>query len=880
MKHLLLFLSALLLSVATFATHNMAGDITYTKVGGNTYEFTITIFADNIGGRDAINSNKDIEVFWGDGQNSTLTVISENPVLPDNSVLKRIWRTTHTFPGPGSYTVRIEDPNRNSNVVNMSDSRNTPFTISSKIRVLQFSNQANNSVQLRNDPIDNACAGARYVYNPGAFDVDGDALVYELAESRGRSNQIAAGYTFPSSSDTAIYVNKTTGDLVWHTPNAPGVYNVGILIREYRNGVEIGNVLRDLQIIVKAGCVNQPPVITAQSLYCVSAGDTLTAPISASDPDLVDKVSLSAQGLILEPPINTGGRVSMNFGVVGNPSNASLIWRTLCSDVRQLPYRLSIKALDDASNRSSENNDLAAYHTMRIRIVAPAPENVTATANGRNIILNWDNTSCQNAIGYHIYRRIDSSGFVPNECQIGVPDNIGYTRLTSITGLTNTSFIDDNNGEGLIPGQRYCYLVTKHFDDGDESYASEEVCARIKKVVPVITNVSIDSTHPATGMLTIRWSQPDTIDPLAFPPPYRYLIYEAADGANSFTLIDSTNSLSDTVYKQEDLNTLSSGYRYRINLFSYGNGKTSVGPSVNASSMLLSVVGTDNTNILSWTDATPWSNFVYVVYRKTSGGSFTPIGTSTNLSYTDNNLSNGQEYCYYIESRGNYDLSIIPDTLINFSQRLCSTPEDDVAPCAPQLYIEANCSEDRLRLEWNDLLKTCGDDVASYQIYRADSRTDTMTLFASIPSALDTTFEVNGQSIAGCYAISAIDSTGNESALSDSSCVNYCPEYELPNVFTPNGDGKNDFFIPIQPYRDVDSIDLVIINRWGEKVFTSSDPDIKWNGVHRTSGELVSSGVYFYTCVVYEKSLKTRPDFRILKGTLTILNPKKSVDQK
>jgi len=79
--------------------------------------------------------------------------------------------------------------------------------------------------------------------------------------------------------------------------------------------------------------------------------------------------------------------------------------------------------------------------------------------------------------------------------------------------------------------------------------------------------------------------------------------------------------------------------------------------------------------------------------------------------------------------------------------------------------------------------------------------------------------------------------------------VDNCPEYTLPNVFTPNQDGQNDFFVPF-PYKFVESIDLQVYNRWGQIVFTTLDPDIVWDGVHMESKEICSDGVYFYTCVV------------------------------
>lgn len=66
----------------------------------------------------------------------------------------------------------------------------------------------------------------------------------------------------------------------------------------------------------------------------------------------------------------------------------------------------------------------------------------------------------------------------------------------------------------------------------------------------------------------------------------------------------------------------------------------------------------------------------------------------------------------------------------------------------------------------------------------------------------------------------------------------------IPNVFTPNGDGQNDFWnISLQQPL---FFELVIYNRWGRKVFETIDSGSFWDGTHYKSGEDCSEGVYFY----------------------------------
>ena len=62
---------------------------------------------------------------------------------------------------------------------------------------------------------------------------------------------------------------------------------------------------------------------------------------------------------------------------------------------------------------------------------------------------------------------------------------------------------------------------------------------------------------------------------------------------------------------------------------------------------------------------------------------------------------------------------------------------------------------------------------------------------------------------------------------------------EIPNVFSPNNDGINDIFVPVKS-KGIVSLNASIFNRWGNKVYESSNLQIKWNG------EGASDGVYFW----------------------------------
>ncbi|WP_343606673.1 gliding motility-associated C-terminal domain-containing protein [Fluviicola sp.] len=66
---------------------------------------------------------------------------------------------------------------------------------------------------------------------------------------------------------------------------------------------------------------------------------------------------------------------------------------------------------------------------------------------------------------------------------------------------------------------------------------------------------------------------------------------------------------------------------------------------------------------------------------------------------------------------------------------------------------------------------------------------------------------------------------------------------EFPNIFTPNGDHTNDFF-EFAGF-NIATLEVTVTNRWGNKLFQSSDIDFKWDGT-LPNGDPASEGVYFY----------------------------------
>lgn len=91
-----------------------------------------------------------------------------------------------------------------------------------------------------------------------------------------------------------------------------------------------------------------------------------------------------------------------------------------------------------------------------------------------------------------------------------------------------------------------------------------------------------------------------------------------------------------------------------------------------------------------------------------------------------------------------------------------------------------------------------------------------------------------------------------------------CSKAFLPSAFTPNGDGTNDLFYISNYYVIDELISFEIFDRWGAKVFETTDPEGKWDGNFR--GQAVNPGVMLYKVVyVCNGEQKTQV------GTVTII---------
>ena len=858
----IVFVATLLLPFHAQATHNRAGEITYRQISALTFEVTVITYTATGPGWTA--DRPDLEIAWGDNTTSTLPRCEEI-MLPDYYKRNK-YVGQHTYGGPGIFNITVEDPNRNANVTNIPNSVNTLFAISTTM-IIEPTLGLNSTPILTQPPVDKAAVGQLFVHNPGAYDPDGDSLSYKITPCREENGVPIPNYSYPAASNY-IMVDEITGDLIWNTPVYVGVYNVAMLIEEWREGVKIGEIIRDMQIEVydSGNTIPQIDLVALDTVYgghdsiCIEAGTWLKFNVEAHDVNN-DSIILTAYGAPFVASDDAPAHFEQTIIQAGY-AKGTFEWTTSCKVVRKQPYILNIKAQD-----KNPIVNLVDLKSIYITIVGPAVDNLQAQPSAQDITLSWSQSMCENVVGYNIYRKIQPSGFVHSFCQTGVPASTGYEKIGYIAGIGNTVYIDRD----IAQGHEYCYMVCAVFPDGAEGYASEEICTSLAKGLPTMTNVSVTATDRATGSIYVAWVKPNETELNGATGPFQYVLYRSRGflGEN-FEQIAVIDGIDNTEYTDENVNTIDYPYTYKIEFYNNAEGDHFlIGSPSFASSVFADIVQQESSVKVRLRNNVPWTNYNYEYYRYDSvSGTYQLIGMTPEKSIIDNTAEMGHEYCYYAKSYGRYSLPGYPDPLENLSQQVCKLSIDTIAPCKPEISVSSVCDSTYNLIKWH-MPDSCNNDVETYTLYYTPFLDGEYQVLSTFGADVTEYRHYPNDRMAGCYYVNATDFYGNASENSTVACIDECTYYELPNVFTPNGDGINDYYHPIGEYRYVEKVDMTIMNRWGQVMFETNDPDIMWDGRNRMTGKMVVPGIYFYICEVYEQRL-TGLEARHLKGFIHV----------
>ena len=345
----------------TRATHATGADLTYRFLGNRQYRVTFTFYRDCFG----IDAPITQKLFISSTQCNFVDSVVMNRVPGTGIEITHSCSTAVSTCNGGSvtgiqqwkYSKDVTLPaacadwqfytsvgNRNIAITTTVNPENDALYVEA---FLNNSVSDNNSPTFSNVPIAFECINQTNNFNQGVIDVDGDSLVYSFIAPRkdGNTNLIyKSGYSVanPIVSSPPVSINSFNGDITMN-PTQPDIASVAVLIQEYRDGVLIGTVMRDMQLYIVA-CSNTLPDlsgINGTNNFAVSTcvGRQLCFDVISNDVDLNQVLTMSwNQGIPGATFITTGSPYPIGH----------FCWSPSPGDGRVQPYTFSVTIRDNA----------------------------------------------------------------------------------------------------------------------------------------------------------------------------------------------------------------------------------------------------------------------------------------------------------------------------------------------------------------------------------------------------------------------------------------------------------------------------------------------------------------------------------------------------
>jgi len=382
------------------ATHLIGGELTYTCIGGNQYEIKVVVY------RDCGPTNTNGTGFDGDGvvtiynMNNNLYDVFEHGSAIAEYVVDEFTSECMTIPPElcvekGTYTIVTTLPDnengyqivyqrccRNEQVINIEDPED--FGSSLVAYVPSSSNaECNSSPDFDTYPPLAMCLDTEIEISQSASDIDGDSLVYSfIAPYHGSSNmdpietyappypQVIweTGYSdiYPIDSNPIIAINSQTG-LITGTPLQEGYYVIGVKVEEYRNGVYLGEVIRDFRFLV-IDCEIATSSVPIADIYCEGlAVDFENNSENAFQYywDFGDESTLADNSSEMEPSYTYPDSGSYQVTLIANPDS-------YCSDTATVEFSLYPDLFPFFETPETDCDEDATYSFVGDGIIPPS----------------------------------------------------------------------------------------------------------------------------------------------------------------------------------------------------------------------------------------------------------------------------------------------------------------------------------------------------------------------------------------------------------------------------------------------------------------------------------------------------------------------------
>jgi len=470
----------------------MGADLTYTCLGGNNYKLRLTFYRDCYGVAadispmitvSSVSCGQSFTVYLdtvpGTGQEITPICPSATSTCNGGTftgIEEWMYEGTITLPAQCTdWEFSYDLCCRNAAITTI----NTPDI--EDIYIHSYLNNTitpcNNSPTFSNKPVPFVCLGQQFCFNHGAFDADGDSLAYTLITplSTGGTNVTYMNpYTSmqPLNSSPPMSFDPLSGDFC-ATPQQIEVTVMAVMVSEYRNGVLIGQVERDMQITV-IPCTNTLPSLTGINgtgnfTATICADAPFCFDIFSNDPDAGQNVSLTWDTSI----------VAGTFNTIGSPfPTGTFCWTPAQTDVSATAHCFTVRVWDN--NCPYFGSQVYSYCLTVVNLTADAgPDqsvgcnntvSITATAGGTpaNYTYQWSNgsTAASQQVGTGTYTVTVSNGLCTATDEVTISPLSGPSAAFNVNALCTTlaGFTDQTTiSTGNITGWSW------DFGDGNSS---------------------------------------------------------------------------------------------------------------------------------------------------------------------------------------------------------------------------------------------------------------------------------------------------------------------------------------------------------------------------------------------------------------------------
>jgi len=783
---------------------------------------------------------------------------------------------------------------RNGNITTLNLPANQGIFLSTSLDNLNF--PTNSSPIFLNLPVTQFCVNNQFYYDQGASDIDGDSLAFFLVAPNDGGFGCPGGTPYPVTyapnfSDTVPFTNlngvimdNITG-IVSFVPTQQQLGVMAVLVKEYRNGIQIGEIRRDIQINITAACAINPPVIATFPVTLaglnynglgVQCGDSSLILTFPGNPVQCKSIESSGTDFrILAPNGQPNPAISATpINCQGGVTDSILVhfYFPLKYGITYLWTKIGI----DGNTLLSEcGSAMAEYDTVAI---------VLEDTSAFNILTQVNLPCAFDSVTLTFPQMLDCYSFSPNGSDLKLVDATGVVfNITNAYGIgcnaaNPFSSVFHFDFSPVVNGTSPFYLISV---TGTDSSTVANMCGRFVKPGDTIAILSVSPYLPIT-------LGPDTIICSSDPLP---VLNAGLSGASYAWSLNGT-PLSTTT---QTIQTTGPGnYSVVVSIGSSCSGQDTIN---------VNVVGAPQPVLtdMSICDYDPLPTISVpstagATYQWTFNGS--PAGSGTSVVATGAGTYAVAVSLGSCTGNSTMNLTINPSPVpqLNDSALLCIGSDVTLDPLAAP-GDQVTWFNGNVQLGTTNQLLVTEAGVYTAVLQSADGclKSDSTLVITqeplpapkvdcsggtaahkyvytwnSIPGATEYEVWVNGtwvsvnlDTLYGTNAVLTdfvVRAKNNNSLCKEGAPSELAPcEVIIPNIITPNGDNTNDVFF-IKNLEGHPNSSLKILNRWGNVILDESNYQNDWDG------DDAADGTYFYILKL--------DDGKEYTGTLTILKGK------